>query len=161
MWWSKVNLVERTLEFVRFCFQLSAYHLSMVGLCQDNLPLGCKSTSCVISLKQVDEWLMTTMRFSFSEHLPLCQAGSRSNFAAGGCCDDRKSVQWNGISKVRKHKRKSSLLPQISFIMTNHIKLWFRPPGHHSQRNAANGFCLFNNVAIAAEYAKLKYGLQR
>ncbi|NXP29711.1 HDA10 deacetylase, partial [Scytalopus superciliaris] len=36
-----------------------------------------------------------------------------------------------------------------------------RPPGHHSQRNAANGFCLFNNVAIAAEYAKKKYGLQR
>ncbi|NWW84354.1 HDA10 deacetylase, partial [Rhynochetos jubatus] len=36
-----------------------------------------------------------------------------------------------------------------------------RPPGHHSQRNAANGFCLFNNVAIAAEYAKLKYSLQR
>ncbi|NXO77706.1 HDA10 deacetylase, partial [Sitta europaea] len=36
-----------------------------------------------------------------------------------------------------------------------------RPPGHHSQRNTANGFCLFNNVAIAAEYAKLKYGLQR
>ncbi|NXF85688.1 HDA10 deacetylase, partial [Eubucco bourcierii] len=36
-----------------------------------------------------------------------------------------------------------------------------RPPGHHSQRNAANGFCLFNNVAIAAEYAKVKYGLQR
>ncbi|NXD22264.1 HDA10 deacetylase, partial [Spelaeornis formosus] len=36
-----------------------------------------------------------------------------------------------------------------------------RPPGHHSQRNAANGFCLFNNVAIAAEYTKLKYGLQR
>ncbi|RMC10239.1 hypothetical protein DUI87_13041 [Hirundo rustica rustica] len=35
-----------------------------------------------------------------------------------------------------------------------------RPPGHHSQRNAANGFCLFNNVAIAAEHAKLKYGLQ-
>ncbi|XP_027651900.2 polyamine deacetylase HDAC10 isoform X5 [Falco peregrinus] len=36
-----------------------------------------------------------------------------------------------------------------------------RPPGHHSQKNAANGFCLFNNVAIAAEYAKLKYSLQR
>ncbi|NXE51717.1 HDA10 deacetylase, partial [Casuarius casuarius] len=36
-----------------------------------------------------------------------------------------------------------------------------RPPGHHSQRSAANGFCLFNNVAIAAEYAKRKYGLQR
>ncbi|XP_006016575.1 histone deacetylase 10 isoform X1 [Alligator sinensis] len=36
-----------------------------------------------------------------------------------------------------------------------------RPPGHHSQRAAANGFCIFNNVAIATEYAKRKYGLQR
>ncbi|XP_034623565.1 polyamine deacetylase HDAC10 isoform X2 [Trachemys scripta elegans] len=36
-----------------------------------------------------------------------------------------------------------------------------RPPGHHSQRNAANGFCVFNNVAIAAQYAKRQYGLQR
>ncbi|XP_007502811.2 polyamine deacetylase HDAC10 isoform X2 [Monodelphis domestica] len=36
-----------------------------------------------------------------------------------------------------------------------------RPPGHHSQRDAANGFCVFNNVAIAAEYAKRRHGLQR
>lgn len=27
-----------------------------------------------------------------------------------------------------------------------------RPPGHHAYRNQASGFCLFNNVAIAAEY---------
>ncbi|NP_001403080.1 polyamine deacetylase HDAC10 isoform 4 [Mus musculus] len=36
-----------------------------------------------------------------------------------------------------------------------------RPPGHHSQRAAANGFCVFNNVALAAKHAKQKYGLQR
>ncbi|XP_026167643.1 polyamine deacetylase HDAC10 isoform X2 [Mastacembelus armatus] len=36
-----------------------------------------------------------------------------------------------------------------------------RPPGHHSMRSAANGFCVFNNVAIAAQYAKQKYGLKR
>ncbi|XP_048355545.1 polyamine deacetylase HDAC10 isoform X2 [Sphaerodactylus townsendi] len=36
-----------------------------------------------------------------------------------------------------------------------------RPPGHHSQKNAANGFCVFNNVAIAAKYAQRKYGVQR
>ena len=27
-----------------------------------------------------------------------------------------------------------------------------RPPGHHSYREKASGFCLFNNVAIASEY---------
>nr|7KUV_A Chain A, Polyamine deacetylase HDAC10 [Danio rerio] len=36
-----------------------------------------------------------------------------------------------------------------------------RPPGHHSQRSAANGFCVFNNVAFAALYAKKNYNLNR
>ncbi|WP_339164345.1 class II histone deacetylase [Siminovitchia sp. FSL W7-1587] len=36
-----------------------------------------------------------------------------------------------------------------------------RPPGHHATRNSPMGFCLFNNVAIAAEYAKEKFGLER
>ncbi|XP_008310470.1 polyamine deacetylase HDAC10 isoform X2 [Cynoglossus semilaevis] len=36
-----------------------------------------------------------------------------------------------------------------------------RPPGHHSMRNAASGFCVFNNVAIAAQYAKQKYAVER
>ncbi len=36
-----------------------------------------------------------------------------------------------------------------------------RPPGHHALANSAMGFCLFNNVAIAARYAIEKHGLER
>jgi acetoin utilization deacetylase AcuC-like enzyme len=36
-----------------------------------------------------------------------------------------------------------------------------RPPGHHALKDSAMGFCLFNNVAIAARYAIEKHGLER
>ncbi len=36
-----------------------------------------------------------------------------------------------------------------------------RPPGHHAVSNRAMGFCIFNNVAVAAHYARNVYGLER
>jgi acetoin utilization deacetylase AcuC-like enzyme len=36
-----------------------------------------------------------------------------------------------------------------------------RPPGHHAEPERAMGFCLFNNVAIAAQHAKEKHGIRR
>ncbi|MGM0480365.1 MAG: histone deacetylase family protein [Pseudomonadota bacterium] len=36
-----------------------------------------------------------------------------------------------------------------------------RPPGHHATRDQAMGFCIFNNIAIAARYAMHHYGLER
>jgi len=36
-----------------------------------------------------------------------------------------------------------------------------RPPGHHATASQAMGFCLFNNIAIAARYAQDKLKLER
>ncbi len=36
-----------------------------------------------------------------------------------------------------------------------------RPPGHHAEPNGAMGFCLFNNVALAAKRAMFQHGLER
>ncbi|HDR14187.1 MAG TPA: histone deacetylase [Desulfobacteraceae bacterium] len=36
-----------------------------------------------------------------------------------------------------------------------------RPPGHHAERNASMGFCLYNNIAVAARHAQKMRGLER
>jgi len=36
-----------------------------------------------------------------------------------------------------------------------------RPPGHHAEKTTAMGFCLVNNIAVAARYAQEKYGAER
>ncbi len=36
-----------------------------------------------------------------------------------------------------------------------------RPPGHHAEKEMAMGFCIFNNVAIAARYAQQNYEVEK
>ncbi|WP_111733421.1 histone deacetylase family protein [Roseovarius amoyensis] len=36
-----------------------------------------------------------------------------------------------------------------------------RPPGHHATHDTAMGFCLFNNIAVAAAHALAEYGFSR
>lgn len=56
------------------------------------------------------------------------------------------------------------VLNAVEMIMRGEAKNGFafvRPPGHHAEASRAMGFCLFNNVAIGAEYLLKKHGLQR
>jgi acetoin utilization deacetylase AcuC-like enzyme len=53
------------------------------------------------------------------------------------------------------------LNPQSAIRNPQSIFAFVRPPGHHAEPNRGMGFCLFNNIAIAAEYAIEKHGLKR
>jgi len=58
----------------------------------------------------------------------------------------------------------SGALAGVDAIMNkevDHVFCAVRPPGHHAEGGRAMGFCLFNNVAIAARYVQKKYGLTR
>lgn len=52
----------------------------------------------------------------------------------------------------------------VNLVMAGKTKRVFcnvRPPGHHAKRSQSAGFCIFNNVAVAAAHALQHYGLER
>jgi acetoin utilization deacetylase AcuC-like enzyme len=56
------------------------------------------------------------------------------------------------------------LLAAVDEVLAGRVRNAFavvRPPGHHATPTKGMGFCLFNNVAIAARYAQKKYGVGR
>ncbi|MFD1360130.1 class II histone deacetylase [Lentibacillus salinarum] len=61
-------------------------------------------------------------------------------------------------------KSAGGVLTSVDAVMEEKVQNAYalvRPPGHHVEPDEGMGFCLFNNVAIAAKYARRKYGLKR
>ncbi|MGB5105448.1 MAG: histone deacetylase [Candidatus Zixiibacteriota bacterium] len=71
---------------------------------------------------------------------------------------------------INRHSARAALLAfgsgikAVDLLLSGEIDRAFcavRPPGHHAERDRAMGFCLFNNIAGAAQYARSVRGLKR
>ena len=63
-------------------------------------------------------------------------------------------------SKEASYDAVSSIISAIDLVKDKKLKNAFcavRPPGHHAEYDKAMGFCIFNNVAVGANYLIEKY----
>ena len=57
-----------------------------------------------------------------------------------------------------------SIIAAIDGVQSKELQNAFcavRPPGHHAEKNKAMGFCIYNNVAVGAQYLLDKYKLNK
>lgn len=80
------------------------------------------------------------------------------------------STLSTGDAEICPHSMESArytvggVLNAVDAIFAERVKNAFclvRPPGHHAEANRGMGFCLFNNVAIAARHAQQKHSIER
>jgi len=61
-------------------------------------------------------------------------------------------------------KAAGGVLTAVDAVISGKAKNAFcavRPPGHHASQDRGMGFCVFNNVAIAARYAQKEHNIER
>lgn len=93
------------------------------------------------------------------QHIEAIKAISRNG---GGHLDlDTYATPFSYEAAVRAA---GGLIDLTGAVVTGAVQNGFalvRPPGHHATATRAMGFCLFNNVALAARAAQSQHGLER
>jgi len=80
----------------------------------------------------------------------------------GGTYADSRDTPVSKQSYTAALHAAGGVLAAVDAVMEGNVRSAFcavRPPGHHALRDRAMGFCLFNNVAIAARYVQQKHKL--
>ena len=104
-----------------------------------------------------DEWITLV-------HTAAYLASLKQHAPASGRVSLDPDTSMSPGSLTAAYLAAGGALAAVDAMMTkqvDHVFCAVRPPGHHAEANRAMGFCLLNNVAIAARYAQKKHGLSR
>jgi len=99
------------------------------------------------------------------EHIEYIRA---LDAAGGGWADDGfapapETIVLQGSYEAAAHAA-GAVLAGVAAVLNGDVPAAYclvRPPGHHATADRAMGFCLFNNVAVAARYAQRRSGVER
>ena len=84
--------------------------------------------------------------------------------AGRSVCSLDPDTTTSPLSWEAAQKAAGGVLVGVDAVMGGEVENCFalvRPPGHHAEKSRGMGFCLFNNIAIGADYARQKYDLER
>jgi acetoin utilization deacetylase AcuC-like enzyme len=94
---------------------------------------------------------------SYVENVLRVIAAGETELAGGdvSVCEESGEVALHAVGGV---------IDVVDAVLTGRVRNAFcavRPPGHHARPAAPMGFCLFNNIAIAARHAQKEHGVGR
>ena len=96
-------------------------------------------------------------------HTPEYVSQTKSKAESGGGWLDPDTLMCPRSYDVALYAA-GGLLTAVESVMKGEVDNAFalvRPPGHHATHNCAMGFCIFNNVAIAAKFALSNFNISR
>jgi acetoin utilization deacetylase AcuC-like enzyme len=108
-------------------------------------------------------------RAATTDELALCHTHAYIETAERDVASGRHTLSTGdtSISKASFHSAvhaTGTVLTAVDLVTSgeaSHAFCVVRPPGHHATPDVGMGFCLFNNVAVAARYAQHHHGLSR
>jgi acetoin utilization deacetylase AcuC-like enzyme len=123
--------------------------LEETGLLETLLPLKPRT--------DVEQWITSVHDKDYVSHVrELCGAGAKQlDTGDTPICSDSYEVGCAAVGGV---------LAAVDAVMEGRARNAFcavRPPGHHATPTRGMGFCIFNNVAIAARYIQKHHNLKR
>jgi acetoin utilization deacetylase AcuC-like enzyme len=104
-----------------------------------------------------DEWVTLV-------HRPSYVAALRASAPTSGRVSLDADTSMSPGSLSAAYLAAGGALAAVDAVMAGTVQHAFcalRPPGHHAEADRAMGFCLLNNVAIAARYIQKRYEMTR